>query len=132
MKSLRIEAPKKKPGRRKRIEYAGEYFDSSLEKMRWMKLLDAVAKGTISNLRRHVEYELIPSQKVDADGLGYRKKVIETRVTYVAQFVYDKDGQEVIEDTRAKWAPHDTIKRKMMLYYKGLRTRRIKSPWEPV
>lgn len=98
----------------------GETFDSQKEAYRWQELRVLLAHGEISDLRRQVSYQLIPSQK---DVLGH---VIERPVTYIADFVYtDKDGNEVVEDVKGMKTRDYVLKRKMMLYIKGIRVREV-------
>ena len=66
---------------------SGEVFDSKGEYNRWLTLLHAQRYGVIKNLRRQVEYELIPKQ-VHPDG---RK---EQRTVYKCDFEYEEDIYE--------------------------------------
>lgn len=104
-----------------KITYAGEVFDSKKEFARYneLKILEKAKK--ITNLRRQVKYELIPSQKDD------RGKVIERAVIYVADFVYfDLEAyKEVVEDTKGFRTKDYILKRKMMLFLKGIRIKEI-------
>lgn len=66
--------------------------------------------GEISELREQVPFELIPKQP------GERNCV------YIADFVYkDKNGIETVEDTKGYRPPEYVIKRKLMLYLKGIK-----------
>ena len=65
--------------------------------------------GVISDLQMQVSFELIPSQKVDG-------KVVERAVNYIADFVYQQNGQKVVEDTKGMRTKDYIIKRKLMLY----------------
>jgi hypothetical protein len=98
----------------------GETFDSRKEAYRYQELRVLLAKGEITDLRRQVQYQLIPSQR---DVLGH---VIERPVTYVADFVYkDRDGNEVVEDVKGMKTREYVLKRKMMLYIKGIRVKEV-------
>lgn len=70
----------------------GITFDSRREADRYLALKSMEEDGTIEDLRRQVRYELIPA--FDVDGKHYRP------VCYVADFVYMKDGKEVVEDVK--------------------------------
>lgn len=76
--------------------------------------------GEITDLRRQVKFVLIPSQK-DRKG-----KCLERAVTYWADFVYkDRQGNTVVEDTKGMRTKEYIIKRKLMLYFHGIRIREV-------
>lgn len=84
----------------------GERWDSKKEYQRWLFLKEAEKKGLISNIRRQVTYELIPSIKETyIEHLKTKDKtkerVIQRPITYTADFVYEKDGVDVAEDVKA-------------------------------
>ena len=88
----------------------GQVFDSQNEYRRWCELKLLQRAGRISNLKRQVQYELIPKQ----DG--------ERACTYVADLVYiDSDGNTVVEDTKGVRTDAYKIKRKLMLQKHGIR-----------
>ena len=98
----------------KKVEVNGIIFDSKREARRWLEL-DALAKaGEIQNLRRQVPYLLIPSQRIDG-------KVVEREVKYVADFVYEQNGETVVEDSKGHRTKDYILKRKMLLYFHGIR-----------
>ena len=102
----------------KKVEVNGILFDSKREARRYLEL-DALAKaGEIQNLRRQVKYLLIPSQRIDG-------KVVEREVTYVADFVYEKNGETVVEDSKGHRTKDYILKRKMCLYFHGIRIREV-------
>ncbi len=109
-----------------KVLYMGIEFDSQLEANRYGELVLMQRAGEISELRRQVEYELIPSQR-EPDTVGPRGgikkgKVIERAVCYIADFVYkDKQGNTVVEDTKGVITPDYTIKRKLMLWIHKIR-----------
>lgn len=70
----------------------GITFDSRRESDRYLVLKGMEEDGSIEDLRRQVRYELVPA--FDVDGRHYRP------VYYVADFVYRKDGREVVEDVK--------------------------------
>ena len=74
--------------------------------------------GAIQNLQRQVKYQLIPSQKIAG-------KVVERACCYVADFVYEENGQTVVEDTKGFKTPEYIIKRKLMLWVHGIRIREV-------
>ena len=109
-----------------KVTFMGITFDSQLEANRYGELVLMQRAGEITDLRRQVEYELIPSQR-EPDTFGPRGgrkpgKVIERAVYYIADFVYkDKQGNTVVEDTKGVKTPDYTIKRKLMLWVHKIR-----------
>lgn len=106
-----------KYGNRKVIR-DGIEFDSIKECQRYCELKLMQRAGVISDLQMQVPFELIPTQRIDG-------KVVERPVTYIADFVYKQDGQKVVEDTKGYKTPEYIIKRKLMLYVRGIRIREI-------
>lgn len=85
--------------------------------------------GQISNLRFQVPFELIPVQR-EPSTVGPRGgvrpgKVIERNCLYVADFVYDKDGQTIVEDTKGFRTKDYVIKRKLLLWRYGIRIKEV-------
>ena len=107
----------------------GERFDSVKEYKRCLHLRTLQRAGIISELDRQVKFELIPSQWEPVERYGRHgqrlkdgKKCVETAVTYVADFVYkDRVGNLVVEDVKGVRTADYVIKRKMMLYMKGIK-----------
>ena len=99
-----------KYGARKVIAPDGTVFDSRKEYNRWCNLKLLERAGKISGLKRQVRYELIPKQ----DG--------ERACYYVADFVYfDSDGKQVVEDCKGYRTEAYKLKRKLLLFLKGIR-----------
>ncbi len=72
--------------------------------------------GLISGLREQVPFELIPTQRDKAGNL------LEKKCSYVADFVYkDKDGNQVVEDTKGIRTAEYRLKKKLMLHVHGIR-----------
>lgn len=117
----------------KKVSVGGEVFDSKKELRRYNELLLLQRAGEISDLKRQVEYELIPNQyeiKEQYSKSGKRLKdkrvLLERRVCYVADFVYKtKDGETVVEDTKGIKTDKYILKRKMMLFFHGIRIKEI-------
>lgn len=86
----------------------GIRFDSKREANRWAELRILERAGKIQKLKRQVKYLLIPSQYRDG-------KCIEREATYIADFVYIKDGRLVVEDCKGFRTPEYKLKRKLML-----------------
>ena len=94
-------------------------FDSQFEADYWQRLKILEAKGEIKNLQRQVEFVLIPRQTsiiVEQLKTKTRTKEIfhEHPCTYWADFVYEKDGERIIVDTKGFKTPDYIIKRKLM------------------
>lgn len=108
----------------------GIQHDSQKEATRWCELKLVERAGKITDLKRQVEYELIPDQyetyerysktgKRLKDGI----KLIERRCCYVADFVYTdvSTGQTVVEDTKGVRTKEYIIKRKLMWFVYKIR-----------
>lgn len=106
-----------KYGNRKVI-HDGIEFDSMKEAHRYCELKLMQRAGLISDLQLQVQYELIPTQRIDG-------KLAEKAVNYVADFVYKQNGQTVVEDTKGMRTREYIIKRKLMLWVHGIRIREI-------
>lgn len=91
----------------------GITFDSKHEATRYVELRYMERAGMISDLQTQVPYELIPSQKRGG-------KVVERPVKYVADFVYKRDGETVVEDAKGLRTKEYIIKRKLLLWEYGL------------
>ena len=106
----------------KKCEVGGEVYDSKKEARRHQELKLLEKAGEIQNLRRQVKYVLIPSQRIDG-------KVVEREVAYKADFVYEADGETVVEDVKGckKGAGYDVfvLKRKMMLLFHNIRIKEV-------
>lgn len=116
-----------------KIKNALGAFDSELEWGRYVFLLDRQKNGKISGLKRQVEYQLLPAQyRTEIVHLKTKdkeiQKLIERPCSYVADFVYERDGKLVVEDCKGAdtyykgkrfttQTPDFKIKKKMMLYF---------------
>lgn len=85
--------------------------------------------GAITDLKRQVEFVLIPAQR-EPDTFGKRGgiikgKTIEQKCSYVADFVYTENGKQVVEDTKGFKTKDYILKRKMMLYFHGIRIKEV-------
>lgn len=86
----------------------GIKFDSIKESNRYIQLRQMEKLGVISNLQRQVKYELQPS--FNFEGTTIRS------INYIADFVYELDGQEVIEDVKGVRTKEYLLKKKMFIY----------------
>ena len=103
----------------RKITIDNQTFDSMKEFGRWKDLQRLLGAGVITDLKRQVKFELIPSQKNEFG------KVIERPVTYVADFVYAKNGKQIVEDVKGFKTKEYVIKRKLMLYVHGIRIHEV-------
>lgn len=102
----------------KKIVTADGTFDSKKEYGRWCDLKWMQRAGQITNLQRQVKFELIPSQKVDG-------KVVERPCSYIADFVYEQDGKQVVEDAKGMKTDTYILKRKLMLERYGIQIKEV-------
>ena len=106
-------------------------YDSKAEARRGAELEMLQAAGEICNLRKQVKFVLIPAQYEASDEIyqrgphkGERKpgKLIEREVSYLADFVYvNKDGDTIVEDVKGMRTKEYILKRKMLLFFHGIR-----------
>lgn len=78
----------------KKVTFDGEVFDSKKEASRFIELRLLERAGKIQELRRQVEFELIPSQKLNG-------KTIERKCSYRADFVYLETEKPLSKTQRA-------------------------------
>ena len=94
---------------------------SKLEATRKWELEMMQRAGLISDLKCQVRFELIPTQ-YDTQ----THKVIERNCYYIADFVYtDANGELVVEDTKGFKTKDYIIKRKLLLWLRGIQVREI-------
>ena len=123
----------------KKIIRDGIVFDSVKEYKRYCELLLLEKAGAISNLQRQVPFELIPAQNIavptgefykrgELKGQPkYKRVCLEQSVVYNADFVYYENGKMVVEDTKSEATKTKDyiLKRKMLLYFKGIKIREV-------
>lgn len=121
----------------------GIEFDSKKEGNRYCELKLLQRSGQISNLECQKRYELIPAQYETVETGEYYKVgvkkgqpktkqvCIEQSVVYIADFVYQENGQTVVEDVKgfrdtasATYAKF-VLKRKMMLWIHGIKIKEV-------
>ena len=120
----------------KKVIVNGITFDSKREARRYGELLFLEKCGAISDLKRQVTYELVPTQKEKSTKVykkGRKKgqpiegKVIEKAVTYIADFVYTDTatGKTVVEDSKGMRTRDYIIKRKLMLFIHDIKIHEV-------
>lgn len=92
----------------KKIVIDGIPFPSQKEGKRYIELKAMRDSGQITDLRLQVPYTLIP-----AFNLGKKRY---RKMEYIADFVYMKDGQQIVEDTKGYKTEIYKIKKKLMAY----------------
>lgn len=92
-----------------KVEVDGRTFDSKKESRDWKKLCTMEAAGMITNLRGQVPFELQPKYTT-RDGRKIRA------ITYVADFVYERDGTKYVQDSKGMRTDVYKMKRKMFEY----------------
>ena len=118
----------------KKITVDGETFDSRREYKRFKELQILERAGEISDLRRQVQFLLIPAQYEEYERYGKNgqrltngRRCVERECSYLADFVY-KDtatGRKVVEDTKGVRTKDYIIKRKLMLYKHGIKIKEV-------
>lgn len=113
----------------RKVTINGVTFDSKKEANRYQELKLMEKAGEISGLQLQVKYVLIPVQR-EPDTIGKhggikKGKLIERECTYIADFVYQKDGETVVEDAKGMRTEVYNIKRKLMLWVHGIRIREV-------
>lgn len=113
---------------------SGITFDSRKEAQRFQELRLLERAGEIFDLRLQVKYVLIPTQREasletykSGPNKGRRKpgKVLEHECAYIADFVYTRGGETIVEDTKGFRTEVYKIKRKLMLERYGIRIKEV-------
>ena len=121
--------PQKSKYHSRKIIRDGITFDSVKEYRRFRDLSLLEKAGKITELKRQVEFVLIPAQR-EPDIIGKRGgvkkgKTIELKCSYIADFTYKVNGETVVEDTKGFRTKDYIIKRKLMLYMHVIRVKEI-------
>lgn len=100
--------PKSKYGAQKTV-INGVKYDSKKESKRGQELEYLEKIGKISNLQRQVKFELQPAF---TNNVGEKVRAI----TYVADFLYEDDGQKIVEDSKGFRTKEYILKKKMFQF----------------
>lgn len=119
---------KSKYGNRK-VKADGIVFDSVREAKRYKELRLLEQAGEIRQLQRQVKYILIPAQR-EPDTIGprggvHKGKLIEHERSYVADFVYEQNGETIVEDAKGFKTDVYLLKKALMLWVHGIRIREV-------
>lgn len=117
----------------RKIIIDGIKFDSRKEAQRYRELNLLQRAGKISELQLQRRYELIPAQYEEYERYGKRgqkllngRRCVEKAVFYIADFAYiDENGDQIVEDTKGYKTKDYIIKRKLMLYLRGIRIKEV-------
>lgn len=118
---------KNKLNARKTDGYASKHEAERAQQLQWEE-----RAGLISDLREQVEFVLIPAKWEEIPRIGKRGKPIKPKrvcvergLSYFADFVYEKNGETIVEDAKGYKAGATyrvfANKRKMMLDRYGIR-----------
>lgn len=109
-------------------------FDSIKEADTYAKFVLLMKSGAISNLRRQVKYELIPTQWREEEAqpktkTTIKRKCIARKAVYTADIVYtDKQGNDVVIDVKGGKATQTEaygLRKKLMLWRYGIEIKEI-------
>lgn len=92
----------------KKTTVDGIEFDSAKEAKRYVKLRDMQKAGVIQGLCLQMPFEILPS--FECDGVKYRG------MKYIADFVYYRDGKQIVEDCKGYKTAEYKLKKKLMAY----------------
>ncbi|MBP0976831.1 MAG: DUF1064 domain-containing protein [Oscillospiraceae bacterium] len=117
--------------RNKKCVLDGIEFDSKKEMRRYSELKLLERAGEISDLKIQVPFLLMPDQyepskevytRGENKGKLKKGKLIEKSCQYIADFTYvDRGGNYIVEDVKGKRTKEYIIKKKLMLYFHGVR-----------
>lgn len=107
-------------------KYGGYASKKEYERAQQLKIMER--QGLIKHLREQVKYELIPAQYGDG-GLDLKGRPVKVCImkscSYVADFVYELEGREVVEDVKGYKTAEYKIKKKLMLWRYGILIKEI-------
>ena len=116
----------------RKISRDGLTFDSLKEYRRYCELALLEKAGHITDLKLQVPFELLPAQYETFERYGKKgqrlkdgSRCIEKAVIYRADFVYKENGKTIIEDTKGFKTKDYILKRKMMLYFHGIKIKEV-------
>ncbi len=104
----------------KKTDIDGISFDSKHEATRWCELKYMERAGLIKNLRRQVRYQIVPA-------ITEKGKVVQRESTYIADFVYEQNGEMVVEDAKspATRTAVYLLKKKIMRWRYGIEIKEV-------
>ena len=129
-----------KYGNRTFTDQRGFRWDSEKEYYRWVMLRQAEKQGLITSLQRQVVFTLLPAITEEQTVQLKTKtktvtKTVQQPVTYRADFVYIKDGQQIVEDVKGSprmLTPEYLLKKKMMRALLGIKIKEVYEPTDKI
>lgn len=109
----------------RKVLYDGIWFDSGRERDRYIALMILQRGKYIQNLRRQVPFQLLPpiyEERVVQlkTKTKIEKRLVQKGVNYIADFVYERDGKTIVEDTKGYRTKDYILKKKMMRALLGI------------
>lgn len=104
----------------RKTEVDGIVFDSKTEAQRYTELIALQNLGVIKNLQLQKSYFLVKGGKWE-NGRKY------SPVKYVADFVYELDGDLIVEDVKGFKTKEYVIKKKLMKERYGIEITEVKA-----
>ena len=122
-----------KYGNRTFVDQRGIRWDSEKEYYRYVMLRQAEKQGLITSLQRQVVFTLLPAITEEQTVQLKTKtkavtKTVQQPVTYRADFVYTKDGQQIVEDVKGSprmLTKEYLIKKKFMRGLFGIKIKEV-------
>lgn len=108
-----LKQAKKSKYRAVKTEIDGITFDSKREAKRYQELRLLERAGEIENLRLQVAYELIEKSKYGRS------------IKYVADFVYERNGDQIVEDAKGVRTPVYRLKKRLMAEKYGIKIEEV-------
>lgn len=117
-----------------KLKIDGKTFDSKKEYRRYCELKLMEQAGIIEDVAHQVKFVLIPAQYEETNevytkgprkGLTKQGPLLEKECSYYADFTYKENGNLVVEDVKGVRTTEYILKRKMMLYFYGIRIREV-------
>lgn len=127
--------PKRSKYNAKKVWIDGIKFDSQREGEYYLLYKEMEAKGEISDLRLQVPFTLLPKITEEyeeikrlktKDKVVKKERVIQNATTYKADFVFTKDGEEMVVDVKGRRTKEYELKKKMMFALLGIRITEVK------
>lgn len=110
----------------------GITFDSRREANRYRELKLLERAGVIQRLELQKKFVLLPAQYENFVRYGKKgqrlkdgRRCIEKECAYIADFVYTQNGEMVVEDAKGMKTKEYIIKRKMMLFMRGIKIKEV-------
>lgn len=107
-----------------RTKIDGIVFDSKKEANRYRELKLLEKAGEISDLRLQVKYELVPAIYEYRICIP-RAVCVQKAVTYIADFVYRENGEEIVEDVKGMKTEVYRLKKKLMRWRYRIKIREV-------